>query len=142
LAGRKVAFQIGSAYEYYLDNVLASYDMTQDDIEVVNLNPMDGQGAFLSKNVDAVVPLATSRFTILQHRPDAKLIFTPDDFGTAPSPRVFSVYDLVIVNGATLDEKRTAVQAVVKTYLERVVPYVTSPDTRDECISDLDRKSV
>src|SRR5699024_10674845 len=28
-------------------------------------------------------------------------------------------------------------QAVVKTYLERVVPYVTSPDTRDECISDL-----
>lgn len=137
LKGKKVAFQVGSAYEYYLDTVLASHKMSQDDIEVVNLNPMDGQGAFLSKNVDAVVPLATSRFTILQNRPDAKLIFTPDDFESAPAPRVFSVYDLIIVNGATLEEKRGAVEAVVKTYLERVVPYVTSPETKDECIADL-----
>lgn len=139
LTGKKLAFQVGSAYEYYVDNVLASYDMTQADVEVVNLNPLDGQGAFLSKNVDAVVPLATSRYTILESRADANVIFTPEDFENAPSPRVFSVYDLMIVNGASMEEKRPAIEAVVKTYLEKIVPYVTSEDTREQCVEDLVR---
>lgn len=137
LAGRKVAFQIGSAYEYYLDNVLASYNMSQADIEVVNLDPLDGQGAFLSGNVDAVIPLATSRYTILEHRPDANVIFTPEDFESAPSPRVFSVYDLIIVNGESLDANREAVEGVVRTFLDRIVPYVTSEDTREDAIAEL-----
>lgn len=139
LAGKKLAFQIGSAYEYYVDNVLASYDMTQADVEVVNLDPLDGQGAFLSKNVDAVVPLATSRYTILENRADANVIFTPEDFETAPSPRIFSVYDLMIVNGASMEEKRSAIEAIASTYLDKIVPYVTSEDTREECIEDLVR---
>lgn len=137
LKGKKVAFQIGSAYEYYLDNVLASHNMTQADIEVVNLNPLDGQGAFLSKNVDAVVPLATSRYTILEARPDANVLFDADSFAKAPNPLTYSVYDMMIVNAKALDAKRDAMNKIVKVFYTKIIPYVTDAATKDEAIKAL-----
>lgn len=137
LRGKTVAFQIGSAYQYYFDNVLASHNMTEADIKVVNLNPLDGQGAFLSKNVDAVVPLATSRYTILQARPDAKVIFDPAAFAKAPNPQKFSVYDLMIVNAKSLNAKHDAISKIVQVFYTKIVPYVTDPATKNDAIKDL-----
>ena len=137
LKGKTVAVQTASAYDFYLQNVLNKYGMSESDVQIQNLTPLDGQGAFLSKKVNAVVPLATSRYSILQQRSDAKVVFSQADWAKAPNPTVFSIYDLMITTQPFADANASALEALMGVYYGKIVPYVTGKDTAAQAVSDL-----
>lgn len=137
LKGKSVAVQTASAYDFYLQNVLKKYGMTESDVQIQNLTPLDGQGAFLSKKVNAVVPLATSRYSILQQRSDANVVFSQADWAKDPNPTVFSIYDLMITTQTFADAHASALEALMNVYYSKIVPYVTGKDTAAQAVSDL-----
>jgi ABC-type nitrate/sulfonate/bicarbonate transport system substrate-binding protein len=137
LKGKKIAVTAGTAYDFYLDKVLEKFGMTADDVEKIDLQPLDGQGAFLSDQVDAVVPLATSRYLILDSKPNAEVVFKDGDFGAQPNPSTFSLYDLMVTTESVVKEKPEALQALVDVFYGKLMPYVTDPANRDEVIGAL-----
>lgn len=137
LAGKKVAVTAGTAYDYYLDNVLAKFDMDAESIEKIDLQPLDGQGSFLSAQVEAVVPLATSRYLILDQVPNANVVFAAGDFEKAPNPTTFSLYDLMVTTSGIAEAKSSAIQKLVDVFYGVVVPYVQDESNREELVQKL-----
>lgn len=56
LEGKSVGVLQGSTSESYLNSYLAANDMTQDDLNIVNLTTPDMPTALRQQNVDAIVP--------------------------------------------------------------------------------------
>lgn len=137
LVGHRVAVTKGTAYEFYLDAVLQKFGLGASQIEKVDLQPLDGQGAFLARKVDALVPIATSRFLILDKRPDAKVIFDAAGFGKAPNPTTFSIYDTMIASERAIKDKKEAITRLTRTYFGQVSSYVTAPSTSAKAIDAL-----
>lgn len=136
LRGKKIAVTAGTAYEFYLDTVLRKYGMTGKDVKKVDLQPLDGQGAFLAGQVDAVVPIATSRYLILEKKPDAKLIFKHQDWGAKPNPTQFSVYDLMVTTKGVIKEKRDALRRMLNVVYTKMTSYVTGANA-GKAVDDL-----
>ncbi|MGB3325102.1 MAG: ABC transporter substrate-binding protein, partial [Mycolicibacterium fortuitum] len=137
LKGKKVAVTAGTAYDFYLDNVLEKFGMAADSVQKIDLQPLDGQGSFLSQQVDAVVPLATSRYLILDKVPDANVIFASGDFEKDPNPSTFSLYDLMVTTSQVTDAKADALQKLVDVFYGTVIPYVQDAKNHDELVKKL-----
>lgn len=71
LEGKRVAVTSGSNFEFFLDSALAIHGLSDLSFERLNMEPVEGQSAFVAGAVDACVPLATSRHLIFKARPDA-----------------------------------------------------------------------
>lgn len=136
LRGKKVAVTAGTAYEFYLDAVLKKYGMKPTDVQKIDLQPLDGQGAFLAGQVDAVVPIATSRYLILQKKPDAKLIFEHKDWGAEPNPTQFSAYDLIVTTEDVVQKKQDALRRMLGVVYGKIADYVTG-ETAGQAVDDL-----
>ena len=74
LEGRKVAVTSGSNFDFFLDVALKVIGLADMPFTRVNMEPIDGQSAFIAGAVDATVPLATSRKLIYDALPDANLL--------------------------------------------------------------------
>lgn len=84
LEGKRIAVTSGSNFDFFLDSALASAGLADMPITRVNMEPIEGQAAFVAGAVDACVPLATSRALIFEARPDAVMTVDggklPEDF--------------------------------------------------------------
>jgi len=135
LAGKRVACTAGTGLHYYLARALSKYGMTFKDIEFVNLPAADGQAAFVAGRVDAVVPSVNGRFSILQNKKDTRELFGYADFTKPPgSTQPFLNYDLFVTTEAALQSSRPALQAFLKAYHDKGVPYLQNPATRPEAL--------
>lgn len=100
LEGKRVAVTSGSNFDFFLDSALAGAGLSDMEFTRVNMEPIEGQSAFVAGAVDACVPLATSRALIFDARPDAVLTVDgsklPD---TAPS-----ILDVIMTTQQYMDE--------------------------------------
>ena len=127
LRGKTVAVTVGSNYEYFLDQVLAKYGMTESDIHVVNAQPNDGQAAFTAGRVDAVVPATIDTQSLVAQTPGSHVLFSGDQFTASPnpSPNPFAIYDLVVTSTAFANAHPALLTKLIQVFHEKVTPYVS-----------------
>ncbi len=99
LEGKRVAVTSGSNFDFFLDSALAAAGLSDMPFERVNMEPIEGQSAFVAGAVDACVPLATSRALIFQARPDAVLTV---DGGKLPADFP-SIMDVIMTTQPYMD---------------------------------------
>lgn len=52
LKGKKIAVPSGSSSHYGLNKLLSQAGLTKEDVEIIDMNPQDGQAAFVSGQID------------------------------------------------------------------------------------------
>lgn len=138
LAGKRVASALGTNEHYFLSKALQKFGMTGDDVQLLDMDPLTAQEAFVAGEVAATTPLQSSRFLILDQRDDAHVLFESTDFTKPPGPtEEFVINDFILVPEEVFSENQDSLKALLRVYHKRMVEYATSPDTRDEVISDV-----
>ncbi len=99
LEGKRVAVTSGSNFDFFLDSALAINGLSDMKFERVNMEPIEGQSAFVAGAVDACVPLATSRHLIFEAKPDAVLTV---DGGKLPDGAP-SIMDVIMTTQPYID---------------------------------------
>lgn len=113
LEGKRIAVTSGSNFDYFLDNVLSSHGLADMPHERVNMEPIDGQSAFVAGAVDACVPLATSRQLIFSARPDAQLVLEGKELPIEKRP---SIMDVLMTTQQYIDANLEALTHVVAAF--------------------------
>jgi ABC-type nitrate/sulfonate/bicarbonate transport system substrate-binding protein len=134
LAGKRVAATAGTALHYFLARALAANDMSLKDVEFVNLPADQGQAAFVAGRVDALVPSVTGRFYVMSTKPDARELFTYDDFEKTGPKTPFQNYDLFVTTESALEQSRDTLRRFLSVYHDKGVAYLLDPGTRKEAI--------
>lgn len=132
LRGKKIAVSSGTFFEYFLNLALQQEGVDPTEVELINLQPNDGQAAFLAGNVDAVVPQATSRYLIQEKRPDSKVVFSGDQLEPQADGTPVRFDDILVTTQRALDEKGDVIAAFIDAFYNEVVPFVTDPSTSAE----------
>lgn len=53
LKGKKIAVPSGSSSHYGLNKILTQAGLTSEDVEIIDMNPQDGQTAFVARQIEA-----------------------------------------------------------------------------------------
>ncbi len=128
LKGKTVAVTVGSNYEYFLDQLLVKYGMTESDINVVNAQPSEGQAAFTAGRVDAVVPATINTASVVSQTPGAHVLFSANQFTASPnpSPNPFAIYDLMVTTTSYANSHAALLTKLIQTFHTKVTSYVSS----------------
>ncbi len=113
LRNRKIAVTSGSNFDFFLDVALSVNGLSDMPLTRVNMEPIDGQAAFIAGAVDATVPLATSRKLIYDALPDANLLVEGSQMPIEARP---SIMDVFMTTQPTLDAREEALTEVVKAF--------------------------
>lgn len=132
LRGKKVSIPWATTQHYIVGQALAQYGMSTDDVDLVQMEVLDAQGAFIAGRIDAFAPAPSALDRVLEARKDAKVLFSTSDF-TDP----FFVFDLWAAPGKIIDERLEDIQKVLRVFHGKSVPYFTSPDTAEVATLDL-----
>ncbi len=103
LEGKRIAVTSGSNFDFFLESALAAEGLSDMPLTRVNMEPIEGQSAFVAGAVDACVPLATSRALIFKARPDARLTV---DGGDLPIDSRPSIMDVLMTTQPYIDANR------------------------------------
>ena len=113
LEGRKIAVTSGSNFDFFLDVVLEMNGLKDMPHERVNMEPIDGQSAFVAGAVDATVPLATSRNLIFGARPDASMVVDGAKLSQETRP---SIFDVLMTTQPYIDKNREALTDLIRVF--------------------------
>lgn len=119
LEGKKIAVTSGSNFDFFLGVALANEGLSDMPLTRVNMEPIDGQSAFIAGAVDATVPLATSRKLIYDALPDAALLAEGSQMPIDKRP---SIMDVFMSTQENIDAKEAAYVEVVKAFHDKAVP--------------------
>lgn len=127
LKGKTVGVTLGTNYEYFLDQVLAKFGLTESDLHVVNLQPPAAQAAFVAGRLDATVPVTVNNEAILAQRPGAQALFTASDFTKPPRPSAspFAIYDLVVATESSARSNQAMLQNLSKVFHSEITDLVS-----------------
>lgn len=127
LKGKTVGVTLGTNYEYFLDQVLTKYGMSEADLHIINLQPPAAQAAFVAGRLDATVPVTVNNQAILAQRPGARALFTAGDFTKPPHPSAspFAVYDLLVATESSATTNRVALQDVSRVFHSKITSLVS-----------------
>lgn len=118
LEGRKIAVTSGSNFDFFLDVALKVNGLSDMPLTRVNMEPIDGQSAFIAGAVDATVPLATSRKLIYDALPDANLLVEGSQMPLNARP---SIMDVFMTIQGTMDAKEEAFTTAVAAFHDQAV---------------------
>ncbi len=124
LKGKKVGVEVGFVSHLLLTNALASANLSEKDIEIVNVPTDQTPQALGSGRVDAIVAWQPNSGQALKEAPGSKAIFTSADV-----PGL--IYDVLAVNPKSLAERRADWTKVVKVW-GRIADFVNDPKNADE----------
>ena len=119
LEGKKIAVTSGSNFDFFLDVALKVNGLSEIPLTRVNMEPIDGQSAFIAGAVDATVPLATSRKLIYDALPDAALLVEGSQMPIDARP---SIMDVFMSTQQNVDANEAAYVEVVRAFHEKAVP--------------------
>jgi len=119
LEGKKIAVTSGSNFDFFLGVALANEGLSDMPHTRINMEPIDGQSAFIAGAVDATVPLATSRKLIYDALPDASLLAEGSQMPIDKRP---SIMDVFMTTQKSLDEKEAAYVEIVRAFHDKAVP--------------------
>lgn len=118
--------------------MLAKFNMSLDDIDFKPLSVGDGQAAFLTGSIDAVISSANGTALIKKNKPETRTLFTYEDFGKAPGAiEDYLNPDVIVVSRKVAKKKAKAVSSFVHAYHAKGISYLTSPSTRKKAISEI-----
>lgn len=109
LEGKRVAVTSGSNFDFFLESALSIHGLSDMPFERVNMEPIEGQAAFVAGAVDACVPIATSRHLIFEARPDA--VLTVD--GSQLPDGAPSILDVIMTTQPYMDENEEMLVDIV-----------------------------
>ncbi|MGQ7843275.1 ABC transporter substrate-binding protein [Granulosicoccus sp. 3-233] len=132
LRGKKVSIPWATTQHYIVGQALAQHGMTTDDVDLVQMEVLDAQGAFIAGRIDAFAPAPSALDRVLEARKDSRVLFATSDF-TDP----FFVFDLWAAPGKIIDARLEDIQKVLRVFHGKSVPYFTSPDTAEAAALDL-----
>jgi len=132
LKGKKVSAPWATTSHYLLGRALEQHGMTMDDIELIEMEVLDAQAAFVAGKIDACVPAPSAIDKILESREDAHVLFEPEDFTTP-----VYIYDLWVAPESVLESKAEQVEKVLKVFHGKTVQYMTSPSTSRQAAEDM-----
>lgn len=118
LEGKKIAVTSGSNFDFFLGVALANEGLSDMQLTRVNMEPIDGQSAFIAGAVDATVPLATSRKLIYDALPNASLLA---EGSAMPIDKRPSIMDVFMTTQQNLDAKEAAYVEVVRAFHDQAV---------------------
>ena len=118
LEGRKIAVTSGSNFDFFLDVALKVNGLAEMPFTRVNMEPIDGQAAFIAGAVDATVPLATSRQLIYDALPDANLLVEGAQMPIEARP---SIMDVFMTTQPVLDARQDVFVEVVRAFHDQAV---------------------
>lgn len=118
LEGKKIAVTSGSNFDFFLGVALANAGLSDMPLTRVNMEPIDGQSAFIAGAVDATVPLATSRKLIYDALPDASLLA---EGSAMPIDKRPSIMDVFMTTQQNLDANEAAYVEVVRAFHDQAV---------------------
>jgi sulfonate transport system substrate-binding protein len=132
LRGKKVSAPWATTSHYLLGRALEQYGMTMDDIELIEMEVLDAQAAFVAGKIDACVPAPSAIDKILESREDAHVLFASEDF-----KEPVYIYDLWVAPESILDSRAEDVEKVLKVFHGKTVQYMTSPSTSTKAAQDM-----
>ncbi|MET1414735.1 ABC transporter substrate-binding protein [Roseibium sp. HPY-6] len=118
LEGKKIAVTSGSNFDFFLDTALRVNGLADMPLTRVNMEPIDGQSAFIAGAVDATVPLATSRKLIYDAMPEANLLV---DGSKLPIDSRPSIMDVFMTTQDNMDANEAAYVELVRAFHEKAV---------------------
>lgn len=131
LEGKKIAVTSGSNFDFFLGVALANEGLSDMPLTRINMEPIDGQSAFIAGAVDATVPLATSRKLIYDALPDAALLAEGSQMPIDKRP---SIMDVFMTTQQSIDKHEDAYVEIVRAFHEKAVPML-----RDDNAAVVDR---
>ena len=139
LKGKTVVFTVGSSMQYFLDMALAKFGLTEDDINVIHMEPSDAQIAYLAGDADAIVPLATQIWVITSNDKDSRIIFDGSQLASPPGEIVETkIIDLIVATYEFAEENPVAMNRFQKLWF-RCVDYINDPATRADAIASVQK---
>ncbi|KMW58834.1 Alkanesulfonates-binding protein [Candidatus Rhodobacter oscarellae] len=123
LEGKKIAVTSGSNFDFFLGVALENEGLSDMPLTRVNMEPIDGQSAFIAGAVDATVPLATSRKLIYDALPDAALLADGSQMPIEARP---SIMDVFMSTQENVDANEAAYIEIVRAFHEKAVPLLRS----------------
>lgn len=126
LKGKKIGVEVGFVDHLLLLKALEKNNMTESDVELVNVATSETPNALASGDVDAIGAWQPSSGQALKALPGSKAIYTSADV-----PGL--IYDVLAVNPASL-AARASDWKKIKQVWYKVVDYVHDPATRADAI--------
>ena len=126
LKGKKVGVEVGFVSHLLLMNALKSANLTEDDIEIVNMPTDQTPQGLSSGQVDAIVAWQPNSGQALKDVPNSKAIFTSADV-----PGI--IYDLLVVNPKSLKDRRDDWKKVAKVWM-RIADFLADEKNKDEAL--------
>lgn len=123
LKGKKIGVEVGFLSHLLLINALASADLTDRDVELVNVPTDQTPQTLKAGEVSAIVAWQPNSGQALKEVPGSKPIFT-----TANVPGL--IFDLLYVSPKSLKERRADWLKVVKVWF-RIAEYLKDPANDD-----------
>lgn len=138
LAGRRVGCPSGSNYQYFLILALQKFGLSIDDVEYLDLEPLDAVAAFIGGELDAVVPPESNRFLIPEQREGTAELFTSPQFTEPPGPTdPFDLFDVIIASQAAIDDERDALLAFLRAFHGPIVGRLRDdPESTYQAVTD------
>ena len=118
LEGKKIAVTSGSNFDFFLDVALEVNGLKDMPHTRVNMEPIDGQSAFIAGAVDATVPLATSRKLIYDALPDANLLVEGSQMPIDARP---SIMDVFMTTEQSIDAREEVYVEAVRAFHDQAV---------------------
>jgi NitT/TauT family transport system substrate-binding protein len=126
LKGHKVGVEVGFVGHLMLLDALQAHDMTEADVQLVNVPTNETPQVLASGEVDAIVAWQPSSGVALKLVPGAKALYT-----SADQPGL--IYDGYVVSPSSLAARRDDWKKVLEVWY-RVVAYLNDPATREDGI--------
>ena len=124
LRGKKIGVEVGFVDHLLLMQALTSVNMTESDVDIVNTKTHETPQALQSGSVSAIAAWQPNSGYALEQVPGSKAIFTSSNV-----PGL--IYDLLFVNRASLERRRSDWKKIVKVWF-RVAAFVNDPAHRRE----------
>jgi NitT/TauT family transport system substrate-binding protein len=139
LKGRSVSCPKGGGQYYTLCSALAKFGLKIGDVDYKPLPIGDGQAAFLTGRVDAVVSSANGTVLIKRSKPETRVLFDPStDFTKGPGQTdEFINPDVLIATRETIKTKPESVAAFTRAYHDKGIAYLTDPATKAKAIEEI-----
>jgi len=126
LKGKKVGVEVGFVSHLLLMNALKSANLTDKDIEIVNMPTDQTPQALKSGQVDAIVAWQPNSGQALKAVPNSKAVFT-----SANVPGI--IYDLLVVSPKSLAARRDDWKKVAKVWF-RIADFLADEANKDDAL--------
>ena len=119
LRGKTISLPYGTTQHLVFAKALEQSGMSVEDTEMVPMESIDGQAAFVAGRLDATIPVPASLDQVLAARADSHVLFENSDFD--PPVRVFDVW---IAPDTAMDERAEDIARTLEIWHDQVVPYL------------------